>query len=308
MRLLQLNFLTRVRDAILWRAHHWLGDRVVYGVLLACARLWRHLLARPVWIGVVGSAGKTTAKELLLVMLAGHGKAVGNPESYNNIEEIAMAMLRVRPWHRFFATELNENMPGVVGRKVVLLQPRVGIITVVEDDHLAAFGSHEALAREMSRLVTALPASGTAVLNADDDRVLAMAALCKGKVLTYGTSTKAELRAQDITSNWPQRLRMTVTLGAEKVQLQTQLCGTHWVPSVLGAIGGGLAAGLTLQQCATGIATALPFEGRMQPVTTPQGVTFIRDDFKSPLWTLDACFDFMRSAAAKRKIIAASHK
>lgn len=69
------------------------------------------------------------------------------------------------------------------------------------------------------------------------------------------------------------------------------------------AVGGGLATGMTLAQCAEGIASVAPFDGRMQPVTTPDGVTFIRDDFKAPLWTLDACLEFMKTAQAKRKII-----
>jgi len=228
---------------------------------------------------------------------------VGNAGSFNNIEEIAKALLRVRPWHRFFVTELSEDRPGVMDRPLALLQPSVGIVTVLEDDHLAAFGSREAIAQEMGKLIHSLPATGTAVLNADDPAVLAMAGNSAARVLSYGTSTAADLQAQNIRSDWPQRLQMTLVQGTQRVPLQTQLCGTHWVPSVLGAIAGGLASGLSLEQCATGIAKALPFDGRMQPVTNPQGVTFIRDDFKAPLWTLGACLDFMKRARAKRKII-----
>ena len=76
-----------------------------------------------------------------------------------------------------------------------------------------------------------------------------------------------------------------------------------WVPSVLGAIGGGLATGMTLAECAAGIANVAPFDGRMQVVSAADGVTFIRDDFKAPLWTMDACFKFMQEARARRKII-----
>jgi UDP-N-acetylmuramyl pentapeptide synthase len=123
------------------------------------------------------------------------------------------------------------------------------------------------------------------------------------KVISYGTSPHAELRAEDIGSAWPDRLQLTLVRGAERVRLATQLCGSHWVPAVLGAVGGGLAAGLSLTECADGIARVAPFDGRMQPVTTPDGVTFIRDDFKAPLWTVDSCFDFMKAARAQRKII-----
>ena len=293
----------KLKRAVAWRIHRVLGDKIVYGTLLECAKRLRQVLSRPTYIAVIGSAGKTTAKELLLGMLAHKGRGVGNPGSFNNIEEIAMAMLRVRPWHSFFVTELSEDRPGVMDRTLALLRPNIGIVTVVKDDHLAAFASRDALAAEMAKLVTSLPATGTALLNADDERVFAMAEHCAAKVITFGVLPKADLRAEDISSVWPDRLQLTLVRGSKRVRLATQLCGTHWIPSVLGAVGGGLATGMTLEECAAGIATVAPFEGRMQPVTTSDGVTFIRDDFKAPLWTLDACFDFMKSAKAKRKII-----
>ena len=298
-----IDLTGKLKRAVAWRLHRVLGDKVVYGTLLECAKRWRQILSRPTYIAVIGSAGKTTAKELLLGMLSHKGRGIGNPGSFNNIEEIAMAMLRLRPWHSFFVSELSEDRPGVMDHNLALLRPTIGIVTVVKDDHLAAFASRDALAAEMAKLVASLPATGTAVLNADDERVLAMAALCAAKVITFGISPTADLRAEDISSVWPDRLQMTLVHGAQRVRLATQLCGTHWIPSVLGAIGGGLATGMTLEDCAAGIATVTPFEGRMQSVTTPDGITFIRDDFKAPLWTLDACFDFMKAARAKRKII-----
>ncbi|MDO9195022.1 aminoacyl-tRNA hydrolase [Rhodoferax sp.] len=297
------KMVIRVRDALAWRLHRLLGDRLVYDTLLAAAKRWRRAMRRPVYIAVAGSAGKTTAKELMLGMLSQHGKGVGNVGSFNNIEEIAKALMRVRPWHRFFVTELSEDRPGVMDRPLALVQPSVGIVTVLGDDHLASFDSRDAIAREMSKLVAALPATGTAVLNANDPAVLAMAASSTAKVISYGASASADLRAEDIRSVWPDRLRMTLVYGPRRVPLQTQLCGTHWIPSVLGAVGGGLATGMTLKECAAGLANVAPFTARMQPVSTPDGVTFIRDDFKAPLWTIGACFEFMKLAQAKRKII-----
>lgn len=295
--------MIRVRDALAWRLHRLLGDRVVYGSLLAVAARWRRAMRKPVYIAVAGSAGKTTAKELMLGMLAQQGTGVGNVGSFNNIEEIAKALLRVRPWHRFFVTELSEDRPGVMDRPLALLRPSVGIVTVLGDDHLASFDSRDAIAGEMAKLIAALPATGTAVLNADDPAVLAMAARSAAKVISYGKSPSADLRAEDIRSIWPDRLQMTLVHGAERVPLQTQLCGTHWIASVLGAVGGGLATGMTLKECAAGLAKVAPFTARMQAVASPDGVTFIRDDFKAPLWTIGACFEFMKAARAKRKII-----
>ncbi len=303
MRSDQRNTVVRVRDAIAWRLHKLLGDRVVYGSLVALATRWRRLLTKPVYIGVTGSAGKTTTKELLLGMLAHTGRGVGNHSSFSNIEEIAKAMLKLRPTHRFFVTELSGHQPNEMDRPLKLLQPSIGIVTVIGDDHTSAHYPREAIAREKGKLIAALPATGTAVLNADDALVASMAAICRAKVITFGVSPKADLRAEEVQSVWPNRLQMVLVRGTQRVHLQTQLCGTHWVPAVLGAIGGGLAAGMTLTECAQALASVAPFEGRMQPVTSRDGVAFIRDDWKAPLWTVDACFDFMRSAQATRKIV-----
>ena len=76
------NQYSKILNALAWRLHRLLGDKVVYGAQMATARLWRSMLRRPVFIGVAGSAGKTTAKELLLGMLAHHGKGVGNVGSF----------------------------------------------------------------------------------------------------------------------------------------------------------------------------------------------------------------------------------
>ena len=293
----------RVRNAIGWRLRRVFGDHAVDAAMIACARRWRPLLKKPLFIGVTGSAGKTTTKELLLGMLSHKGQAVGNDGSYSNIDKQAEALLRLAPIHSFFVTELSEHRPGEMDENLPLVQPSIGIVTVVRDDHSSKEYPREAIAAEMGKLIAALPATGTAVLNADDELVLAMAAKSVARVITYGLSPNAELRAEEISSVWPERLQMTLVRGSERVKLRTQLCGTHWVPSVLGAIGGGLAAGMTLDECAKGIASVAPFDGRMQPVTTPDGVTFIRDDFKSTLWTFEACFDFMKAARAKRKII-----
>ena len=295
--------LSRIGDALAWRVRQLAGDQRVDRTIVAIARRWRPTLRSPTFIGITGSAGKTTTKELLLGILSHGRQGVGNPASLNALPEVAKAILRTRRTHDHCVAELSEDRPGVMDQTLALLQPSIGIVTVVQDDHLAAFASRDAMASEMGKLVTGLPKNGTAVLNADDARVLAMAAHCSAKVLTYGVSRLAELRAEEISSRWPERLQMKLVRGSERVTLRTQLCGTHWVPSVLGAIGGALAAGMTLAECAQGVAQVEPFEGRMQPVTTADGVTFIRDDFKAPLWTLDACFEFMQTAQATRKIM-----
>jgi UDP-N-acetylmuramoyl-tripeptide--D-alanyl-D-alanine ligase len=297
------GLFARVFTASAWRVRKLLGDRRVDDFLVSVALRWRPVLRKPVFVGIAGSAGKTTAKDLLHGMLSGALHGVASPGTLNVPPEVAKTVLRVRPNHAYCIAELSEHLPGIMDANLALFQPAIAIVTVVKDDHLAAFASREALAGEIAKLVHHLPASGTAVLNADDPLVVAMAAQCRAKVLTYGLAPEADVRAESVNAAWPDRLQMTLVYREQRLHVQTQLCGAHWLPSVLGAVGGGLAAGLTLAQCAKGLEGVEPFEGRMQPVTTPEGVTFIRDDFKAPLWTLEACFEFMKAAKAKRKIM-----
>ena len=297
------KILARLSGAILWRIRRLTGDDLVDRAIVNIAPHLRRRLKRPIFIGVTGSLGKTTTKEILLGMLSNKGRAVGNRGSLNNIDAIAQAMVKIVPAYDFLVGELGVDKPKAIDQSLALLMPSIGIVTVIRDDHSSLDYPREAIAREKEKLIASLPATGTAVLNADDELVLGMAANCTAKVLTYGVSAQAELRAEDFSSSWPDRLQMTLVHGTERVRLQTQLCGTHWISSVLAATGGGLAAGLTLNECAKGIASVPPFDGRMQPVMTPDGVTFIRDDFKAPLLTVDACLEFIKAARAQRKIL-----
>ncbi len=293
----------RLLSAFTWRFRRLVGDQRVDRAIVCAAKAWRPTLRKPVFIGIAGSVGKTTTKELLQGMMALRLRGVSNPSSLNALPEVAKVVLRLRPTQDFCIIELSEDRPCIMDQPLSLLRPSIGIVTVVGSDHWSAFGSQEAIAREVRKLVEALPPHGTAVLNADDEMVSAMAEACRAKVITYGVSSNAVLRAGNVSSVWPDRLQMTLAWGSQRATLQTQLCGAHFLPAVLGAIGGGLAAGLTLTDCVEGIANVSPFDGRMQPVVTPDGVTFIRDDFKAPFWTVDTCFELMRTARAQRKII-----
>jgi UDP-N-acetylmuramoyl-tripeptide--D-alanyl-D-alanine ligase len=192
---------------------------------------------------------------------------------------------------------------GVVKRSAALIRPTVAVVTNIGDDHISSFGSREAIAQEKGALVEALPADGIAVLNADDPLVLGMRARCAGRVLTFGVDASADLRAEDVRAAWPRRLSFTVVHGGGRAHIETQLCGAHWVSATLAALAGSVAAGVPLQAAVAHLRDTPPFFGRMQPLTRSDGVTFVRDDIKAPLWTVPATLEFLRSATAKRKIL-----
>src|SRR3546814_9015075 len=109
-------------------------------------------------------------------------------------------------------------------------------------DHLKAFHSIEAIAEEKAKVIACLPQDGTAVLNADDPRVIAMADRFAGKIITFGLAKHALLRAEQVRAAWPERLSFTAVYQGRAVEVRTRLCGNHWTPAVLAALAVGLAA------------------------------------------------------------------
>ena len=263
----------------------------------------RRRLTRTVFIGVTGSLGKTTTKDLIAGMLTHHlGPGRQNPGSLNWPLDMVRVILGTRRKHRFCVTEISGHGPGVMALPLSIVQPTVGVVTQIGADHLSAFKSREAIALEKGHLIRALPLHGVAVLNADDPLVLAMRRLCIGRTVTFGLSEQAQLRGTDIRAVWPDRLSLTATWLGESVPIQTQLCGTHWASVVLAAVASGVALGVPLASAAKALSGVAPFEGRMAPLQV-KGITFIRDDWKAPLSTIAPAFDFIHSAQAKRKII-----
>jgi len=268
--------------------------------------MYRLTLHRVVFIGVTGSCGKTTTTIMVNTVLSSQYKGYKAQGVSNYLEAVIRSVLCTQWGHQFCVQEftiggLGEAIP--LERQFAMFQPRIGVVTTVGDDHISAHGSREAIAAEKGKLIAALPQNGTAILNADDPLVLAMQHRCKGRILTYGLSPDALLRAQDIRDDWPNRLFLTVLYEGESVRVQTQLCGAHLVPNVLAAIAVGQAMGISLQSAATALASVAPVPGRMYPIESPDGVTFIRDDEKAPVWTIPPALDYVRRATAKRKII-----
>lgn len=268
------------------------------------AFLRRPSLGQTVFIGITGSAGKTTTKDILASILESHyprgQKGIG---TLNGPYDVARLVLRTSAADAYCVTEIAITNDAGIDLPVALFRPTVGVVTNVGGDHVSAYASLDGVAAEKSKLVKSLPASGIAVLNADDPRVLAMQSECAGRTITYGMSDVAMLRGEDVSSSWPDRLSFTVKWNGQSVRVQTQLCGSHWVPVVLAALATGVALGVPLEVAAAAVATVAPFEARMSPVELGDGVTFIRDDWKAPFWTIPPTFDFIRQARAARKVI-----
>jgi aminoacyl-tRNA hydrolase len=279
--------VTPVQRAVIWQ----LADRR------------RALLTDTTFIGVTGSAGKTITKDMIGTVLGAKYRGSYNRGTLNYEHNTASSIRMARPGDRFHVVELSAGGgPGSLRRPLELLRPSIGVVTNIGTDHYAAFGSLDAIAEEKGRLIRALPAHGVAVLNADDPRVIAMRNNCRARVITFGVSPDADVRAEHVSASWPDRLSLDLLHDGRRANVQTQMCGTQWVSSVLAGAAVGLAMDLQLDEISAALGKVEPFQARMSPLTLPDGVTFIRDDWKASVHTIPPALEFLRTARASRKV------
>jgi UDP-N-acetylmuramyl pentapeptide synthase len=271
--------------------------------VIEAARLWRQLLAQTCFIGVTGSAGKTTTKDLLHAALAMRFRAAKNWDSNNVLYPVARTLLTVGPRTHFCVQEVGASVAGGFDATLALLKPMVGVVTNVGTDHYKVFRGRAGVAAEKSKLITSLPGGGLAVLNADDDLVAAMAANCRARVVTYGLRVQAEFRAEIVSDRWPQRLSLRIHHGSDQALVPTRLLGAHQAGNVLAAVATACSLGVPLAEAALAVSRHESALGRMSVHETARGVTFIRDDLKAPQWSLDKTWHFMARAQAARKLI-----
>lgn len=255
------------------------------------------------FVGITGSAGKTTTKDVSANILRTAGECFSTPDSQNYSHSIPRLLLRVHPRQRFCVLELSGGEPGELDKPLRLFTPNIAVLTLVARDHFKAFGSLEAIAKEKGKLISALPADGVAVLNIDDPLVRAIGESCNRQVIWVGEADGATVRLLEARSRWPEPLTLEIQHGGEIYQARTGFHGKHLALSVLSALGVGLAAGVPLRSAISAVAEVTPTQGRMQIVTNDNGVTFLRDDWKAPHWSLSAPLEFMAEAEARRKII-----
>ncbi len=272
-------------------------------ILYPLAWINRRLHYRTVFVGITGSAGKTTSKDLCAAILSNFAPCVSTWESSNGHFEVAQTVQSVRRRHRFCVVEVSATRPGHLDFSLGIVKPDIAVLTLIARDHFSAFKSIEAIAEEKGKVVAALPPQGVAVLNIDDPLVRRIGEACNRRVVWIGQAEGATLRLLEARSSWPDPLTLAVEYQGMVHQVATQLHGTHLALSVLAALGVAVALDLPFARAIDALKRATAAEGRMQIVAADGGITFVRDDWKAPLWSLPAPFEFMRQARAQRKVL-----
>ncbi|MDP9395304.1 MAG: UDP-N-acetylmuramoyl-tripeptide--D-alanyl-D-alanine ligase, partial [Actinomycetota bacterium] len=200
------------------------------------AHVRRRLTATTV-VGVTGSSGKTTTKDLLAQVLGTLGPTVYPEGSFNNEIGLPLTLCRAEESTRFLVLEMGARGVGHIAALCAVAAPTVGVVLNVGSAHVGEFGSQDAIAAAKSELVAALPPEGVAVLNADDPRVLAMSARTPASVLTVGLADDVDVAAREVTLDDLGRARFTLVTPGGRARVALRSHGEHQVPNALEAGG-----------------------------------------------------------------------
>jgi UDP-N-acetylmuramoyl-tripeptide--D-alanyl-D-alanine ligase len=249
-------------------------------VLLAHALVERN--TRVVVIGVTGSSGKTTTKDLLWSVLQRHGETVANVGSLNSEVGVPLTVCRITPTTAYLVLEMGSRGIGHIEYLTRIAPPRIGVVLNVGTAHVGEFGSREAIARAKAELVQALPATGFAVLNADDPAVWGMASQTRAQVIAVGESARASVRAADVTLDAQGRASFTLVSDQGTAPVVLRFHGEHHVGNALAVAAVALAVGMPLGEVADALGDARPLSRwRMEVHERADGVTIVNDAYNA---------------------------
>ncbi|HVK20532.1 MAG TPA: UDP-N-acetylmuramoyl-tripeptide--D-alanyl-D-alanine ligase [Actinokineospora sp.] len=233
-------------------------------------------------VGVTGSSGKTSTKDLIAQLLAPMGPTVAPPGSFNNELGHPWTVLRADEQTKHLVLELSARGPGHIAALCDVAPPRIGVVLNVGSAHLGEFGSRADIAKTKGELVEKLSANGVAVLNADDPLVAAMADRTDARVVLVGEAANAHVRAEKIELDDQARASFTMITPQGDAQVSLALHGAHHVGNALAAAAVALELGATPQDIADRLSGARRVSARRMEVTTrPDGVTVVNDSYNA---------------------------
>jgi UDP-N-acetylmuramoyl-tripeptide--D-alanyl-D-alanine ligase len=273
--------------------------RALQSLGAAARRLW----GKPL-IGVTGSAGKTTTKEILAHLLKMRFRVMKSSGNLNNHIGMPLQLLRLEPEHDVAVVEMGMNHAGEIRALGNLAHHDLAVVTSVGPVHLEFFDSVAGIARAKYEIIETLHAGGVAVLNADDEYVSQFGRDFKGKVVTFGLHRPADVSAQNVELRGGEGSSFDLVVGGVIEQVHLPLVGEHNISNALAASAAALERGVSPSQIAQALATIQPAEKRGQ-VLELGGATIINDCYNSNPRALNAMIDTLASIKAERRILVA---
>jgi UDP-N-acetylmuramoyl-tripeptide--D-alanyl-D-alanine ligase len=267
--------------------------------LLALAGWARQRLDAQV-VGITGSVGKTSTKDLMAAACGAGRRTTANERSFNNDQGLPVTVLNAPDDTEVLILEMGMRGFGHIAGLCEVARPDIGVVTVVGHAHTELVGGIDGVAIAKGELVEALPASGTAVLNADDHRVAAMASRTGAAVLTFGAAGDVRISAIELDATARARFRVDTPWGSGVVRLAVP--GTHMVTNAAAALAVAGLVGVDLAAAIAALATATISGMRMEPTVAPSGALVVNDAYNANPTSMRAALESLAAMEADRRI------
>lgn len=277
----------RVSDTL-----HALGDLAAWQRTRAAARV----------LALTGSNGKTTTRRMISLVLAQQHYVLATRGNFNNLIGLPLTLLEINYLHEWAVLELGMNRPGEIARLTDICQPEIGIITSIAAAHLEGLTTLEGIMAAKGELLQQMPVTGTAVLNADDACCRQLGAGFKGRVLYFGLSEAADVRARNLRLSGP-GMCFELLLPGDQAEIYLNTPGRFMVSNALAAAAAGYLAGLRASQIKTGLESFMPVAGRMQILTTPLGVRLINDTYNANPASMLAAIETLQQVRGNERAV-----
>jgi UDP-N-acetylmuramoyl-tripeptide--D-alanyl-D-alanine ligase len=265
------------------------------------ARLHRKKFAVPV-VGITGSNGKTTTKEMLASILEQKGPVLKNEGNLNNHIGVPLTLLKMNHSHWAGVIEMGMSAPGEIDMLTGLVMPSVGVITNIGPAHLEFFGATANVAEAKGELLDNLASDATAVLNADDEYFGVLKKKFAGRLLTFGITNKADLMASEVRQE-KEYTDFTITAPDARINVRLQAVGTHNVYNALAAASAALAVGMPIDAVQFGLGDFQPVAGRSE-IKKIEGRIVLADYYNANPASMEAAIKTLVSLRSGKKAVA----
>ncbi|MFV0308984.1 MAG: UDP-N-acetylmuramoyl-tripeptide--D-alanyl-D-alanine ligase [Desertimonas sp.] len=269
--------------------------------LMNLARWGRGRLSGPV-VGITGSVGKTSTKDLVAAAVGAARRVTANERSFNNEQGLPVTVLGAPDDVEVLVVEMGMRGFGEIARLCDVARPSIGVVTAVAPSHTERVGGIEGVARAKAELIDALPAGGTAILNADDDRVAAMSRRTAAAIVTFGHAAEATVRVVAMTLDQRARptFQFTSPWGDGAVRLDVP--GAHMVGNAAAALAVAGVVGVPVDAAAAALGSARLSAGRMEVLATTSGGVVLNDAYNANPASMAAAMRALAGMAADRRI------
>jgi UDP-N-acetylmuramoyl-tripeptide--D-alanyl-D-alanine ligase len=253
-------------------------------------------------VGITGSVGKTSTKDLVAAAVGTARRVTANERSYNNEQGLPVTILDAADDTEVLVAEMGMRGFGQIARLCEVARPTIGVVTAVGHSHTELVGGIEGVAIAKRELVEALPADGVAVLNGDDHRVLAMASAAPGRVVTYGRGAALDVVVEELVLDDLARPSFVVCTPWGSTRVRLAVSGTHMAVNAAAAIAVAGVLGVDPEQAATGLASASVSALRMEVKRTAGGAIVLDDSYNANPTSMVAALDALAAMSARRRV------